>query len=87
MSHLTIEVLDPQITLLEVSTSHIHNINNIEIERSDSFNIQLINTEKVLASDLPDDIPISKIVGDLHVSRILGLSDYLDTYEFDCGTP
>jgi hypothetical protein len=87
MSNFILEIVDPQIFLLEVETSFVENLNNIEIERSESFNIDLINTEKILASDLPDNIPMSKIVGDLHVSRILGLSDYLNEYEFDCGTP
>jgi hypothetical protein len=31
----------------------------------------------ISVSDLPD-IPVSKIIG---------LDDYLDSYEFDCGTP
>lgn len=87
MSDFILEITDPQVTLLEIETSFVDNINNIEIERSESFNIELINTEKILASDLPDNIPISKIVGNLNVARIDGLDDYLDNYEFDCGTP
>jgi hypothetical protein len=87
MSNFILEILDPQIHLIEVETSFVDNLNNIEIERSESFNIELINTEKILASDLPDNIPMSKIVGNLDVARISGLSEYLDEYEFDCGTP
>lgn len=34
-------------------------------------------TRPILLSDLPD-IPVEKITG---------LDDYLDEYEFDCGTP
>jgi hypothetical protein len=34
-------------------------------------------TRPILLSDLPD-IPVEKITG---------LDDYLDQYEFDCGTP
>jgi hypothetical protein len=87
MSNFILEIVDPQINLLEIETSFIDNVNNIEIERSESFNIELINTERILASDLPDNIPMSKIVGNLNVSRISGLSSYLNQYVFDCGTP
>jgi hypothetical protein len=87
MSNFILEIVDPQINLLEIETSFIDNVNNIEIERSESFNIELINTEKILASDLPDNIPMSKITGNLDVARISGLDNYLDNYEFDCGTP
>lgn len=87
MDNFIVEVLDPQINYLEIETSFGNTINNIEIERSTSFNIDIINTSKVLASDLPDDIPMSKIVGNLSVARIDGLDDYLDNYEFDCGSP
>lgn len=87
MSNFIIEITDPQISILEIETSFIDNSNNLEIERSESFNIELINTEKLLVSDLPDNIPMSKIVGNLSVLRIDGLDDYLDDYEFDCGSP
>lgn len=87
MDNFVVEILDPQINYLEIETSFGNTINNIEIERSTSFNIDIINTSKVLASDLPDDIPMSKIVGNLSVARIDGLDDYLDNYEFDCGSP
>lgn len=42
------------------------------------YSVQVVNTEKILVSDLPDNIPISKLSG---------LSDFLDEYEFDCGNP
>jgi hypothetical protein len=42
------------------------------------YNIEVIDTEKLLISDLPDNIPLSKISG---------LDAYLDEYEFDCGDP
>jgi hypothetical protein len=87
MDNFTVEILDPDTKYIELETSVGNIVNNIEIERSTSFNIDIINTSKVLASDLPDDIPISKIVGNLNVARIDGLDDYLDNYEFDCGTP
>lgn len=87
MSDFIIEITDPQVNFIEIETSFINNENNIEIERYETFNLELINTEKILLSDLPDAIPMSMITGNLDVSRIDGLDDYLDNYEFDCGTP
>lgn len=105
MSDFIVEILDPQINIIEIETSFVDNLNNIEIERYETFNLEIVNTEKILASDLPDNIPMSKIIGNLHVSRIdgldeylsnfgsvdvdnvVGLSQYLDSYEFDCGSP
>lgn len=43
-----------------------------------NYSLQVVNTEKILVSDLPDNIPISKISG---------LNDFLDEYQFDCGNP
>lgn len=87
MSNFIVEILEPSSSILEIETSFGSTVNNIEIERFDSFNLEIVNTEKILASDLPDDIPISKIVGSLDVARISGLDEYLDNYEFDCGSP
>jgi hypothetical protein len=88
MSNFTVEITDPGKQFITIETSILDQPqNNIEIEKFQTFNIEIINTEKVLASDLPDDIPMSKIIGNLNVARIEGLDDYLDNYEFDCGTP
>lgn len=87
MSNFIIEILDNEKNILEIETSFIENINNLEIELYDTFNLQIVNTEKVLASDLPDDIPISKIVGNLDVNRIDGLDEYLSELEVDGGSP
>lgn len=87
MSDFILEILEPTTNILEVETSFGSIVNNIEIERFDSFNLEIVNTEKVLASDLPDDIPITKIIGNLNVARISGLNNYLDNYYFDCGSP
>jgi hypothetical protein len=87
MSDFILEILEPTTNILEVETSFGSIVNNIEIELFDTFNLEIVNTEKVLASDLPDDIPMSKIVGNLDVARIDGLDDYLDNYDFDCGSP
>lgn len=87
MSNFIIELLEPTSNTLEIETSFGSVVNNIEIEIFDTFNIEIVNTEKILVSDLPDNIPMSKIIGDLHVSRISELDEYLDNYSFDCGSP
>ena len=87
MSDFILEILEPVTSILEIETSFGTIVNNIEIERFNSFDLEIVNTEKVLASDLPDDIPMSKIVGNLDVARIDGLDEYLDNYDFDCGSP
>lgn len=78
-----IEITDPVRNILEIETSFVDYCNNIEIERSDSFNIEIINTEKILISDLPDNIPVSKISGFWPVDRISGLEEYLDNFIID----
>jgi lipopolysaccharide biosynthesis protein len=86
MSNFIIEI-EQETNLLEIETSYSESFNNIEVERYETFNIDIINTEKLLASDLPDDIPMSKIVGNLHVSRIDNLDDYLSEIDVDGGSP
>ena len=76
--------------------------NSIEIEKYNDYNLEIINTEKVLPSDLPElsqyyDISTDQLVGNLSIQRIdfgnaygvgfVGLDQYLDSYDFDCGTP
>lgn len=48
-------------------------------------NVEVINTEKILVGDLPDNIPFTKIKKD----GIDGVDYYLDNYfyELDCGSP
>ena len=80
MSNFTVQILEPTTTYLDVTTSFVNNINNIEIERSENYNLEIVNTEKILWSDLPDNIPISKISGNLHYSRIDGLGQFVSNY-------
>jgi hypothetical protein len=87
MSDFIVEIVDTENNIIEIETSYIDNINNLEIERYETYNVDVINTEKILLSDLPDSYPMNKIIGDLSVYRISGLSNYLNSYSFDCGTP
>lgn len=59
--------------------------NIISLEDQTVINIEILNTEKLLASDLPDNIPFTKIKKD----GVDGVDYYLDNYffELDCGSP
>ena len=87
MSEFIVEITDTDTNIIEIETSFVDNVNNIDIERYEIYNVDVINTEKILPSDLPDRYPMNKIIGDLSVYRISGLSNYLNQYTFDCGTP
>lgn len=71
---------ETNIVAIEVDADNI-----ISLEDQTVINIELVNTEKILASDLPDDIPFTKIKKD----NIDGVDYYLDNYfyELDCGSP
>ena len=93
-----LEILEPVVHTIEIETSFLDTVtDSIEIERYDVFNLEVTNNSVFLASDLPDDIPITKIFGNFSVQRIdfgnpygigiSGLSSFLDDYEYDCGNP
>lgn len=97
MSDFYIDIVDRPIFYLSIDTSVGTSFGHVEIEKFNDYQLEIVNTEKVLASDLPDDIPFNKIIGNLSVNRIdfgdtygvgyIGLNSYLNSYEFDCGTP
>lgn len=68
--------------ILESST--IEYINNLEIEKYNDYDLVLTNT---VYANLPDEIPMSIITGNLDVSRIDGLDNYLTTIPVDGGSP
>lgn len=61
---------------IDIETSTIDNLPSIIIELTRDSSV-------ILVSDLPDNIPFSKIKKD----GIDGVDHYLDNYDFDCGTP
>jgi hypothetical protein len=87
MSEFIVEITDTDTNIIEIETSFLDNVNNIDIERYEIYSVDILNTEKILPGDLPDTYPMNKIIGDLSVYRISGLSNYLNQYTFDCGTP
>lgn len=78
MSDFTIVIENDQPDILLLETSFINDIGVIEIEK---YDIPSVNIYTGLTSITLSDIP------DIPVSKIIGLADYLDQYEFDCGTP
>lgn len=80
MSNFSIDIIDRPIFYLSIDTTVGMTTNAIEIEKYNAYNLELINTEKILVSDLPDSIPMSKIVGNLSVDRIDGLDLYLSSF-------
>lgn len=83
--NIIVENLEPNI--LTIETSIIENIGVVEIEKFSTPSVNILQSSAIInVSDLPD-IPFSKIIGSLDVYRIDGLDDYLDGYNFDCGTP
>lgn len=66
---------------IDVESGAIAGLSNIYLE--------VVNTEKILVSDLPNyNVAYT---GTISVDQIIGLDTYIsgfiDTYEIDCGTP
>lgn len=84
---LEIEIEKPEINYIEIETCVENNVNNIEIEKYDMFNVEIITSEIMMVYDLPDNIPLSKILFTGYGTGYSGLDNYLDQYQFDCGYP
>lgn len=70
--------------ILNVESSYVTSVNNIEIQRFNDYNLELTNT---VYANLPDAIPMSIITGSIDVSRIDNLDVYLSTVPIDGGSP
>jgi hypothetical protein len=86
-SVIFVESSDQEGSLLLIDASSISDLNNIIVENFSTYNLEILNDNGITNYSLPDYIPTEILVGNLHVSRISGLDDYLDSYSFDCGTP
>jgi len=79
MSDYVIEILEPIINIIEIETSIEDSISdNISIEYENYNSIEIVNTEKMLASDMPYGYPINNTIGDLPYIRVSGLTNYVD---------
>lgn len=84
---ITVESSDQINNTLVIEAAAVADLGSILVEKFDTYNLEITNIDGIAYYILPDEIPISNIVGNLHVSRIDGLDDYLNSYTFDCGTP
>lgn len=85
MSDFILEINEPAPNLLLVDSSFNDNVtapNLLSVDSSfnDNVNIDIINTEKVLVGDLPDNIPFSKISGNIDIDRIDNLGPAVSGY-------
>ncbi len=75
MSNLTVEVFDTK-NIVEIETTVGNILNNLEIETSSDRSVEVVS---------------GSTVGFISASDILGLDEYLsnfiDEYEIDCGSP
>lgn len=84
ISTAVIEIQEPSENTITLETSIWNTLNNIEIYKYNDYDLTLTNT---VYANLPDEIPMSIITGDLHVSRIQDLDEYLTTIPIDGGSP
>jgi hypothetical protein len=76
--NFTIIIEDIEPNIITIESSFIDNVGLVEIERFDRPSVNIISgLDNITVSDLPD-IPVNKIIG---------LDEYLDQYQFDCGSP
>jgi len=87
MSDFTVKVENTPPNIISIETSFLDNIGVVEIERFAAPSINILSRSSIINIDDLPDIPFSKIIGNIDVSRINNLSVYLDGYSFDCGTP
>lgn len=79
MSDYIIEILEPVINIIEIETSIEDSVSdNISVEYQSYNSIEIVNTEKILASDMPYGYPINNTIGDLPYVRVSGLTNYVD---------
>jgi len=71
MSDFLIDIINENNNIIEIETSQNDVSNNITIETIDTFQVELINTEKLLASDFPDFYHTKIIDFDSAVSGLL----------------
>ena len=86
-STATVESSDKQDGVLVIDAVSVSDLGSILIEKYNTYNLEIINTNGIIQYFLPDSVTLESLAGNLHVSRIDGLDEYLDSYTFDCGTP
>jgi hypothetical protein len=79
---LTIE--SSESNTIEIQATFLDSINNIDIERYNYYDLTVSNS---IYGQLPNEIPMTVITGNLDVSRIENLDLYLSTIPIDGGSP
>jgi hypothetical protein len=91
MSDFILEILEPIANTIEIETSILDTVtDNVTIEYQYNNTIDIVNTEKILASDLPYGYSISNTIGDLPASRVSGLAQIIASFapnNINGGTP
>ena len=80
----TLSLENQESNIIEIQATFLDSINNIEIERYNYYDLTVSNS---IYGQLPNEIPITIITGNLDVSRIDNLDVYLATIPIDGGSP
>lgn len=81
MSDFTVEIIESSGSIIEIDTSVESNQNNISVEATSPTTVEVINTEKLLASDFPDFYHTKIIDFDSAVSGLLPASFNLESIQ------
>ena len=80
MSYIYVVELESEpLTTVEIESGSVADIPNIYLE--------VVNTEKILSSDLPTIVFTGNITVDQIIDLDTYLSNFIDTYNIDCGSP
>jgi hypothetical protein len=81
MSDFILEILEPVANTIEIETSILDTVtDNVTIEYQYNNTIDIVNTEKILTSDLPYGYSILNTVEDLPYTRVSGLETYIQSF-------
>jgi hypothetical protein len=81
MSDFILEILEPVANTIEIETSILDSVTeNVTIEYEYNNTIDIINTEKILASDIPYGYDINDTTGNLPYSRVENLETYIQSF-------
>lgn len=84
VSYITLEQNISTNNIIEIQATFLDAVNNIDIERYNYYDLTVSNS---IYGQLPDEIPMTIITGNLDVSRIDNLDTYLTTIPIDGGSP
>ena len=80
----TLIIENSESNTIEIQATFLDSIDNLEIERYNYYDLTVSNS---IYGQLPNEIPITIITGNLDVSRIDNLDLYLSTIPIDGGSP